>query len=43
MNYTLPSLTIEQITNLYLYGQPNTPANLIDDGNNKWGQITNGK
>ena len=31
MNYTLPSLTIEQITNLFLYGQPDTPAILIDD------------
>lgn len=31
MNYSLPSLTLQQVTNLYLYGQPNTPSNLIDE------------
>jgi len=28
MNYTLTTLSIEEITNLYLYGQPTTPSDL---------------
>jgi membrane protein insertase Oxa1/YidC/SpoIIIJ len=31
MDYFLPSLTIEQITNLFLYGQPTTPTDLTDE------------
>ncbi|MHB9021815.1 MAG: hypothetical protein ACYC3A_08305 [Halothiobacillus sp.] len=31
MEYNLPGLTIEQITNLYLFGQPSTLAGLADE------------
>lgn len=31
MDYTLATLSIEEITNLYLYGQLTTPADLTSD------------
>lgn len=31
MKYNLASLSNEQITNLYLYGQPDTPSDLSSD------------